>query len=642
MENKNEQHYDASDIQVLEGLEAVRKRPGMYIGTTDVKGLHHLVWEIVDNAIDEALAGYCKNIEIIINKGNSITVKDDGRGIPVGVHAKTGISTVETVYTVLHAGGKFGEGGYKVSGGLHGVGASVVNALSTSVTVTVYKDGHIHEAKFENGGKIVQHLTVIGDCDINRTGTMVTFKPDPTIFDTDIYDYETIKVRTRELAFLNKGLRLTLRDDRDSEDTTGDTFIYEGGISEYVKYLNQNKTPIHEQIIHLEGEEEDVVFEVAMQYNSSYVESIYSFVNNINTHDGGTHEEGVRRALTRVINNYARKTNLLKEKDDSLTGEDVKEGLTMIVSCKHPNPQFEGQTKGRLGNSEVRKLADNVFSEGFERFLMENPEEARIIVEKTMTAARARVAAKKARELTRRKSDLDVVNFGGKLEDCKEKDPSLCEVFIVEGDSAGGSAVRGRNSMTQAILPIRGKILNVEKARMDRALSNEEIRTIITAFGTGIGQDFDLKKLRYHKIIIMTDADVDGSHIRVLLLTLFYRFFRPIVEAGHVYAAQPPLYCIKHGKTIKYLKDDPEKDAYIASLNENTKYELLRMKGLGEMDAEELDETTMNINTRTLKKITVADAIAADAAFSKLMGEEVEPRRQFIEENATYVEHLDV
>lgn len=642
METKNEQHYDASDIQVLEGLEAVRKRPGMYIGTTDVKGLHHLVWEIVDNAIDEALAGYCKNIEIIINKGNSITVKDDGRGIPVGVHAKTGISTVETVYTVLHAGGKFGEGGYKVSGGLHGVGASVVNALSTSVTVTVYKDGHIHEAKFENGGKIVQHLTVIGDCDINRTGTTVTFKPDPTIFDTDIYDYDTIKVRTRELAFLNKGLRLTLRDDRDNEDTTGETFLYEGGISEYVKYLNQNKTPIHEQIIHLEGEEDDVVFEVAMQYNSSYVESIYSFVNNINTHDGGTHEEGVRRALTRVINNYARKTNLLKEKDDSLTGEDVKEGLTMIVSCKHPNPQFEGQTKGRLGNSEVRKLADNVFSEGFERFLMENPEEARIIVEKTMTAARARVAAKKARELTRRKSDLDVINFGGKLEDCKEKDPSICEIFIVEGDSAGGSAVKGRDSMTQAILPLRGKILNVEKARLDRALSNEEIRTIITAFGTGIGQEFDLKKLRYNKIIIMTDADVDGSHIRVLLLTLFYRFFRPIVEAGHVYAAQPPLFRITHGKTRKYVLDESERDSYLATLNPNTKYEITRMKGLGEMDAEELNETTMDIKKRVLRKITVEDTIAADAAFSKLMGEEVEPRRQFIEENATYVQNLDI
>lgn len=642
METKNEQHYDASDIQVLEGLEAVRKRPGMYIGTTDVKGLHHLVWEIVDNAIDEALAGYCKNIEIIINKGNSITVKDDGRGIPVGVHAKTGISTVETVYTVLHAGGKFGEGGYKVSGGLHGVGASVVNALSTSVTVTVYKDGHIHEAKFENGGKIVQHLTVIGDCDINRTGTTVTFKPDPNIFDTDIYDYDTIKVRTRELAFLNKGLRLTLRDDRDNEDTTGDTFLYEGGISEYVKYLNQNKTPIHEQIIHLEGEEDDVVFEVAMQYNSSYVESIYSFVNNINTHDGGTHEEGVRRALTRVINSYARKTNLLKEKDDSLTGEDVKEGLTMIVSCKHPNPQFEGQTKGRLGNSEVRKLADNVFSEGFERFLMENPEEARIIVEKTMTAARARVAAKKARELTRRKSDLDVINFGGKLEDCKEKDPSICEIFLVEGDSAGGSAIAGRDSMTQAILPLRGKILNVEKARMDRALSNEEIRTIITAFGTGIGEEFDIRKLRYDKIIIMTDADVDGSHIRVLLLTLFYRFFRPIVEAGHVYAAQPPLYCIKHGKTIKYVLSEEEKESYLSSLNENTKFSITRMKGLGEMDADELTETTMDIKKRVLRRITVNDTIAADAAFSKLMGEEVEPRRQFIEERAPYAQNLDI
>ncbi len=642
MEIKNEQHYDASDIQVLEGLEAVRKRPGMYIGTTDVKGLHHLVWEIVDNAIDEALAGYCKNIEIIINKDNSITVKDDGRGIPVGIHAKTGISTVETVYTVLHAGGKFGGGGYKVSGGLHGVGASVVNALSTHVTVTVYKDGHIYETKFKDGGKIEQHLTIIGDCDINRTGTTVTFKPDPQIFDTDVYDYDTLKVRTRELAFLNKGLKLTLRDDRDNEDTTGETFLYEGGISEYVRFLNKNKTPIHEQIIHLEGEEEGIVFEVAMQYNSSYVDSIYSFVNNINTHDGGTHEEGVRRALTRVINNYARKSNLLKEKDESLTGDDVKEGLTMIVSCKHPNPQFEGQTKGRLGNSEVRKLADNVFSEGFERFLMENPEEARIIVEKTMTAARARVAAKKARELTRRKSDLDVVNFGGKLVDCKDKDPSICEIFLVEGDSAGGSAIKGRNSMTQAILPLRGKILNVEKARLDRALSNEEIRTIITAFGTGVGQEFDLSKLRYHKIIIMTDADVDGSHIRVLLLTLFYRFFKPIVEAGHVYAAQPPLFSIKHGKTIKYVLNEEERDAYLASLSPNTKYEIARMKGLGEMDAEELNETTMDINKRILRKITVEDTIAADEAFSKLMGEEVEPRRQFIEDNAVYVENLDI
>ncbi len=636
------QHYDASDIQVLEGLEAVRKRPGMYIGTTDVKGLHHLVWEIVDNSIDEALAGFCNNIEIVINKDNSITVKDNGRGIPVGIHAKTGLSTVETVYTVLHAGGKFGGGGYKVSGGLHGVGASVVNALSSWVTVTVYKDGKIHEVKFANGGKTIQKLEVIGECEVERTGTTVTFKPDPEIFDTDIYDYETLKTRTRELAFLNKGLSLTLRDDRDLEDTTGEKFYYEGGISEYVKYLNKNRTAIHEQIIHLEGEEEGIIFEVAMQYNSGYTDSIYSFVNNINTHDGGTHEEGVRRALTRIINNYARKNNILKEKDDSLTGEDVKEGLTMIVSCKHPNPQFEGQTKGRLGNSEVRKLADNVFAEGFERFLMENPEEAKIIVDKTMTAARARVAAKKARELTRRKSDLDVVNFGGKLVDCKEKDPKICEIFLVEGDSAGGSAIKGRDSMTQAILPLRGKILNVEKARIDRALSNEEIRTIITAFGTGIGNEFDLEKLRYDKIIIMTDADVDGSHIRVLLLTLFYRFFRPIVEAGHVYAAQPPLFCIKHGKTIKYVLNEEERDSYLASLNPNTKYDIARMKGLGEMDAEELNETTMDINTRILRKITVDDLIAADEIFSKLMGDEVEPRREFIEQNAVYVQNLDI
>ena len=636
-----ENNYDASAIQVLEGLEAVRKRPGMYIGTTDVKGLHHLVWEIVDNSIDEALAGFCNHIEITINKDNSVTVVDNGRGIPVGIHPKTGISTVETVYTVLHAGGKFGGGGYKVSGGLHGVGASVVNALSSWVVVTVYKEGKIYEVKFADGGKTVQPLTVIGACEEDKSGTTVTFKPDADIFDTDIYDYETLKVRTRELAFLNKGLRLTLTDKRSGEEKQ-ETFHYEGGISEYVKFLNKNKTPIHEEIIHLQGEEAGIMFEVAMQYNSGYTDNIYSFVNNINTHDGGTHEEGVRRALTRIINNYARKNNFLKDKDAALTGDDVKEGLTMIISCKHPNPQFEGQTKGRLGNSEVRKIADNVFAEGFERFLMENPEEAKIIVDKTMTAARARVAAKKARELTRRKSDLDVVNFGGKLVDCKEKDPSVCEIFLVEGDSAGGSAIKGRNSMTQAILPLRGKILNVEKARLDRALSNEEIRTIITAFGTGIGEEFDLSKLRYHKIIIMTDADVDGSHIRVLLLTLFYRFFRPIVEAGHVYAAQPPLFCIKHGKTIKYVLNEEERDTYLASLNPNTKYDISRMKGLGEMDAEELNETTMDINHRILRKITVEDTIEADAAFSKLMGEEVEPIREFIEENAVYVENLDI
>ena len=640
--NEKEEHYDVSDIQVLEGLEAVRKRPGMYIGTTDVKGLHHLVWEIVDNSIDEALAGFCDAIEIVINKGNSITVKDNGRGIPVGIHPKTGLSTVETVYTVLHAGGKFGGGGYKVSGGLHGVGASVVNALSSWTIVTVYNGGKIYEAKFKDGGHIDQKLTVIGDCDPNRTGTTVTFKPDADIFDTDIFDYDTLKTRTRELAFLNKGLKITLRDDRDDEDTTGETFHYEGGISEYVKYLNKNKTPIQNDIIHLEGEDEGVFFEVAMQYNTGYTSNIYSFVNNINTHDGGTHEEGVRRALTRVLNSYARKTGMLKDKDDPLSGDDVKEGLTMIVSCKHPNPQFEGQTKGRLGNSEVRKLADKVFSEGFERYLLENPEEAKIIVEKNMTAARARVAAKKARELTRRKSDLDVINFGGKLVDCKDKDPAKCEIFLVEGDSAGGSAIKGRDSMTQAILPLRGKILNVEKARLDRALSNEEIRTIITAFGTGIGQEFDLKKLRYHKIIIMTDADVDGSHIRVLLLTLFYRFFRPIIEAGHVYAAQPPLFCIKHGKTIKYVLNEEERDNYLASLNPNTKYEITRMKGLGEMDAEELNETTMDINKRVLRKITLDDVMEADEAFSKLMGEEVAPRRKFIEENGALAETIDV
>ena len=636
-----ENNYDASAIQVLEGLEAVRKRPGMYIGTTDVKGLHHLVWEIVDNSIDEALAGYCNHIEITINKDNSVTVVDNGRGIPVGIHPKTGISTVETVYTVLHAGGKFGGGGYKVSGGLHGVGASVVNALSSWVVVTVYKEGKVYEVKFADGGKTVQPLTVIGACEEDKSGTTVTFKPDADIFDTDIYDYETLKVRTRELAFLNKGLRLTLTDKRSGEEKQ-ETFHYEGGISEYVKFLNKNKTPIHEEIIHLQGEEAGIMFEVAMQYNSGYTDNIYSFVNNINTHDGGTHEEGVRRALTRIINNYARKNNFLKDKDAALTGDDVKEGLTMIISCKHPNPQFEGQTKGRLGNSEVRKIADNVFAEGFERFLMENPEEAKIIVDKTMTAARARVAAKKARELTRRKSDLDVVNFGGKLVDCKEKDPSVCEIFLVEGDSAGGSALKGRNSMTQAILPLRGKILNVEKARLDRALSNEEIRTIITAFGTGIGEEFDLSKLRYHKIIIMTDADVDGSHIRVLLLTLFYRFFRPIVEAGHVYAAQPPLYSITHGKVKKYVLNDDEKDAYLATLNPNVKPLIQRMKGLGEMDADELNETTMDINHRVLRKITVDDTIEADAAFSKLMGEEVEPRRQFIENNAVYVQNLDI
>ena len=639
--NGKDVKYDSSAIQVLEGLEAVRKRPGMYIGTTGSRGLHHLVWEIVDNAIDEALAGYCDTIEITIGKENTITVKDNGRGIPVDIHPKTGKSTVETVYTVLHAGGKFGGGGYKVSGGLHGVGASVVNALSSWLEVTVYKNGKVYFQRYENGGHPVEPLKEIGECSLDRTGTSVTFKPDPTVFEeTTVFDYDILKQRVRELAFLNRDLKLILIDDREVDKK--DEFLYEGGISEYVKMINTNKKPIHETIVDVSGVENDISIEVALQYNETYNANVYSFVNNINTHEGGTHEDGVRLALTRILNKYARKINALKEKDDNLQADDVKEGITMIVSCKHPNPQFEGQTKTKLGNIEVRQIASRIFGEGFERFLMENPNQARIIVDKAITASRARVAAKRARETTRRKGDLDVINFGGKLVDCKDKDPSKCEIFLVEGDSAGGSAIKGRDSMTQAILPLRGKILNVEKARLDRALSNEEIKTIITAFGTGIGQDFDLSKLRYHKIIIMTDADVDGSHIRVLLLTLFYRFFRPIVEAGHVYAAQPPLYCIKHGKTIKYVLNDEERDEYLAGLKENTKYDILRMKGLGEMDAEELNETTMDINKRILRKITVDDIMSADEAFSKLMGDEVEPRRKFIEENATYVTNLDI
>ena len=639
--NKSE-HYDASDIKVLEGLEAVRKRPGMYIGTTSSTGLHHLVWEIVDNAIDEALAGYCDDIEIIINKDNSITVKDDGRGIPTGIHKKTGISTVETVYTVLHAGGKFGGGGYKVSGGLHGVGASVVNALSSWVEVKVYQNEQVYFIRFENGGHTVKPLTVIDSCSKDRTGTTVTFKADPEIFkETTVYDYEVLKTRVRELAFLNKGLRIILIDDRELEPRK-ETFVYEGGISEYVAYLNKGKTPIHDQIVYLSGEEDGISLEVAMQYNTGYIPSIYSFTNNINTHEGGTHEDGVKRALTRIINNYAKNNKILKENDDSLTGDDVREGLTMIISCKHPDPQFEGQTKTKLGNSEVRKIADDVFSKGFERFLLENPNEAKTIVEKSLTAAQARVAAKKAREITRRKGDLEITNFYGKLTDCKSKDSSESEIFLVEGDSAGGSAKKGRDYMTQAILPLRGKILNVEKARMDRALSNEEIRTMITAFGTGIGNDFDLSKLRYDKIIIMTDADVDGSHIRILLLTLFYRFFKPVVEAGHVYAAQPPLFKIVHGKTIKYVLTEEEKIAYLKTLPQNAKPTITRMKGLGEMDADELRDTTMSKENRVLRQITVEDAISADNVFKTLMGDDVEPRREFIEKNASYVTNLDI
>ncbi len=635
-----EHEYNDSDIQVLEGLEAVRKRPGMYIGTTSERGLHHLVWEIVDNAVDEALAGYCDDIEVIIEKNNVITVKDDGRGIPTGINEKTGLSTVETIFTVLHAGGKFGNGGYKVSGGLHGVGASVVNALSTWLEVRIYKDGHVYYQRFENGGKSVEPLKIIEECSKDRTGTSVSFKADPEIFkETTVYNYETLANRLEELAFLNKGLRIILKDLR--QDEKQDEFVYNGGIIEFVKKLNKGKKVINEDIVYVEGKEDNISLEVAFQYNEDYNSSIYSFTNNISTYEGGTHEDGVKRALTRIINNYAKNNKILKDNDDTLTGEDVREGLTMIISCKHPDPQFEGQTKTKLGNAEVRKIADDVFSNGLERFLLENPEVAKMILEKSMTASRARLAAKKARELTRRKGDLDVTNFYGKLADCKSKDPKECEIFLVEGDSAGGSAKVGRDSIRQAILPLRGKILNVEKARLDRALNNEEIRTIITAFGTGIGDEFDLSKLRYDKIIIMTDADVDGSHIRVLLLTLFYRFFRPIVEAGHVYAAQPPLYCIKHGQTTKYVLTDEEKEEYISTLKPETKREILRMKGLGEMDADQLFETTMDIERRTLRQITVDDARAADDVFSKLMGEEVEPRRQFIEENATYAQNID-
>ena len=632
--------YNDSDIQVLEGLEAVRKRPGMYIGTTGEAGLHHLVWEIVDNSVDEALAGYCDDIEVVIEKGNVITVKDDGRGMPTGINSKTGKSTIETIFTILHAGGKFGGGGYKVSGGLHGVGASVVNALSNWLEVTVYRDGHIYYQRFENGGHPVDSLKIIGDCEQDRTGSTVRFKPNPEIFkETTIFKYDILARRLQEIAFLNKGLRIVLIDER--EESKKDDFLYQGGIIEFVQMLNQNKTPINPDVIYVEGRENNISIEVALQYNDGYNEAVYSYTNNIHTHEGGTHEDGVKRALTRIINNYAKNNKILKDNDDPLTGDDVREGLTMIISCKHPDPQFEGQTKTKLGNIEVRKIADDIFSNGFERYLMENPEIAKKIIEKSLTASRARLAAKKARELTRRKGDLDITNFYGKLSDCKSKNPSECEIFIVEGDSAGGSAIKGRNSMTQAILPLRGKILNVEKARLDRALGNEEIRSIITAFGTGIGEEFDLSKLRYDKIIIMTDADVDGAHIRVLLLTLFYRFFRPIVEAGHVYAAQPPLFCVKHGQTIKYVLDQQELDEYLATLKPGTKRDILRMKGLGEMDAEELNETTMDIEKRVLRRITVDDARAADEVFAKLMGDDVDPRKKFIEENATFVQNLD-
>ena len=638
---KVEGNYDSSSIQVLEGLEAVRKRPGMYIGTTSARGLHHLVWEIVDNSIDEAMAGYAHNIEVRINPDQTITVSDDGRGIPVDVHPKTGKSTVETVYTVLHAGGKFGGGGYKVSGGLHGVGASVVNALSDWLEVKVYRNGKVYSQRYQNGGHPVAPLEVVGECSENRTGTTVTFKPDPEIFkETTIFDYETLKQRLRELAFLNRGLKITLIDDREPDKKA--EFLYEGGLREYVAMLNENKQPIHPTIVDVVGKENDISIEVALQYNESYSASIYSFVNNITTPEGGTHEDGVRRALTRVLNKYALQAGLLIGNDEPLTGEDVREGITMIISCRHPNPQFEGQTKTKLGNAEVRAIADRIFSEAFERFLLENPAEAKAIVEKATTATRARIAAKRARELTRRKNVLEVSSLPGKLADCSSKDASICELFIVEGNSAGGSAIGGRDSKTQAILPLRGKILNVEKTRLDHVLGNEEIRSLITAIGTGIGDEFDIKKLRYNKIIIMTDADVDGAHIATLLLTFFYKFFRPLIEQGHIFIAQPPLYKVVIGKTARYLLDDAELNEFLATLPENTKKDISRNKGLGEMDPEELCATTMDPKYRSLLRVNIDDPIFADQTFTLLMGEEVEPRKKFIEENAVYVQNLDI
>ena len=638
---KNEKHYGDSDIQVLEGLEAVRKRPGMYIGSTGERGLHHLVWEIVDNAVDESLAGYCDDIEVTIEKENVICIKDDGRGIPTGMNKKTGLSTVETIFTVLHAGGKFGGEGYKVSGGLHGVGASVVNALSSWLEVTIYRDNNIYFQRFENGGVPAHELKIIGTYEDDRSGSTIRFKADPEIFkETTIYDYNILHKRLQEIAFLNKGLRIILTDDREEDKKA--TFLYSGGIIEYVNLLNKSKKVLHENVIYVEGEADGISLEVALQYNDSYNQSIYSFTNNINTHEGGTHEDGVKNALTRIINNYFKNNKSAKDKDESLLGEDCREGITMIISCKHPDPQFEGQTKTKLGNSEVRKIASDVFSEGFERFLMENPEIAKLIIEKAMTASRARMAAKKARELTRRKGGLEITNQWGKLTDCSSKDPSISEIFIVEGDSAGGSAKGGRDPKTQAILPLRGKILNVEKARLDKALNNEEIRSLITAFGTGIGDEFNIEKLRYHKIIIMTDADVDGSHIRTLLLTLFYRMFKQVIEDGYVYVAQPPLYNVKYGKNIKYILDDAELEEYLKTLPANVKPEIGRNKGLGEMDAHELCDTTMNIENRTLVQVTIEDAMLADKVFETLMGDDVEPRREFIENNATYVENLDI
>lgn len=627
-----EHSYTADDIQVLEGLEAVRLRPGMYIGSTSARGLHHLVWEIVDNGIDEALAGFANRIDVTIEPGDIIAVRDNGRGMPVGIHEKTGISAVETIMTVLHAGGKFGGGAYKVSGGLHGVGASVVNALSEWLEVTVYQDGKIYFIRFENGGHAVEPLKIIGTTE--ETGTLVRFKADPQIFkDTTVYDYETLNSRLRQLAFLNKDIRLTLTDKRTPDGPSND-YKYEGGIIEYVQFLNKNKSTISDKVIYVEGLQDGILAEVALQYNDGYQSSIYSFCNNIHTHEGGYHEDGFRMALTRCINAYAKNNNMIK-KDESLSQDDVKEGLVAIISVKHPDPQYEGQTKTKLGNSEVRKIVSNIAGEQINRFFLENPDIAKAIVEKAEIASKARIAAKKARELTRRKSALDgISSLPGKLTDCSSKDASECEIYIVEGDSAGGSAKQGRDAKTQAILPLRGKILNVEKARTHRIFENQEIRSMITAFGCGIQEDVDVSKLRYHKIVIMTDADVDGSHICTLMLTFLYRFMKPVIEGGYVYIAQPPLYKVQKGKKIAYAYKEQEMDQLREEFKDG--YKVQRYKGLGEMDAEQLWETTMAPHHRVLKRVTIDDAMEADSVFDMLMGEDVEPRREYIQENAVY------
>jgi len=633
-----QQTYDENQIQVLEGLEAVRKRPGMYIGSTSGKGLHHLVWEIVDNSIDEALAGYCSLIKVVIEKDNSITVTDNGRGIPVGIHEKMGRPAVEVILTVLHAGGKFDGGGYKVSGGLHGVGASVVNALSTVLEVYVHRDGKIHYQKFERGVPS-DDLKIVGETD--KTGTIIHFKPDGEIFtETLVYDFDTLANRLRELAFLTRGVKISIEDKR--EENKKKEYHYEGGIKSYVEHLNRTREVIHEEPVFVEGEREGITVEVALQYNDSYTSNIYSFANNIHTYEGGTHEFGFKTALTRIINDYARKHNIFKDSDANLTGDDVREGLTAIISVKHPDPQFEGQTKTKLGNSEARTVTESIFSEKFETFLLENPSVAKKIVEKGVMASRARMAAKKARELTRRKSALEISSLPGKLADCSSKDPSISELYIVEGDSAGGSAKQGRDRHFQAILPLRGKILNVEKARLDRILSNNEIRAMITALGTGIGEDFDISKARYHKIVIMTDADVDGAHIRTLLLTFFYRYMRQIIESGYIYIAQPPLYKIQQGKRIEYAYNDRQLDETLKSLPAQPKPGIQRYKGLGEMNPDQLWETTMDPSSRAMLQVNLQDAIEADETFEMLMGDKVEPRRNFIEENAIYVKNLDI